>query len=776
MPPSPNVPVPAMPRRNIVHSMGFVIQRAHTLEELLESAVELVATEMGTDVCSIYLLDPEDHQLRLMATYGLDRAALGQVALQMGEGITGHVVDELRSIAVENASSHPGYLYFPETKEEQFQSYLGVPLAIRNRPVGALVVQTRETRTYTVDETLTLGSIAAQLAGVVENARLIDALNQGRRAEKYFEELRNWHSRGRRRPQGKVEDFVLEGGAASPGIAIGPVLKRGLEETNPSHVKLTFRGEAEERDRLTAALEKTRKEILAIQEAAEREVDEEHALVFSSHLLLLNDPVLMERIESGIRASQPAEKAAYDALESFVTKLQGVADPYIRERREDIWDLRGRLVGHLQSASPDDASAAGKIVLARTIAASLVVELKAQGAIGIIAEQGGPTSHGALLARSMGIPAVTGIENLADLVGQSPCVVLDGQSGKVICAPTPATLERYERVAQEDASSRQLDLPFCPLPARSKDGVRVVLQANIGVSADLVVARDSGAEGVGLYRTEFPFMIREDFPTRDEQTRIYGKAFEYFPESPVCFRLLDLGGDKILAGNALNVDVNPFQGYRSARVLLNDPIIIRDQVQAFLLAAEGRPVSVLIPMVSTLAELRGVLACIHGAVDDLRPTAPQAAKTPRVGVMIEVPAAVELAGSLAKSVDFLSIGSNDLIQYTLAASRESASDSAQASPYHPAVLRMIRRTILAGHRENTPVSLCGELAGRPKLTLALVAMGIDSLSLSPGSIPQLKRLLASTTIQPLVENIDQILELAEPEEIQNALAEYVPEL
>jgi phosphotransferase system enzyme I (PtsP) len=756
--------------------MGLVIQRAQTLEELLESAVNLVATEMGTDACSIYLLDPEDRQLRLMATHGLERSALGQVALNLGEGITGRVVQELRSIAVEDASSFPGYRYFPETKEEQFHSYLGVPLGIRNRPVGALVVQTHEQRAYTLEETQTLGSIAAQLAGVVENARLIDALSRGQRSKKYFEDLHNWHSRGRSRRLVDADDIVLQGGPVSPGIAIGPVLKRGLDELTPSQRELPFRGEEEERTRLKEAMQKTRREILVIQEAAEREVDEEHALVFSSHLLLLNDPVLMERMEKGVGAKKPAELAAYDGLEFFAHQLDGVADPYIRERREDIWDLRSRLLGHLQSQSPDDRSAAGKIVLTRNIAASLVVEVKAQGAIGILAERGGPTSHGALLARSMGIPAVTGIDNLVDLVEQNQCVVLDGQSGKVICKPSSETLKQYEQQAQEYASRCELALPFCPLPARTQDGVRIILQANIAVSADLAVARDSGAEGVGLYRTEFPFMIREDFPTRDEQARIYSRAFEHYPDGPICFRLLDLGGDKVLPGNALNVDVNPFQGYRSARVLLNDPSIVLDQVQAFLLAAEGRPISVLIPMVSSLAELRGVLACIHDAVEKLRATAPQAAKTPRIGVMIEVPAAVELAGALARQVDFLSIGSNDLIQYTLAANRENASASAQASPYHPAVLRMIRRTILAGHQEAIAVSLCGELAGQPNLTLALVAMGIDSLSLSPSSIPQLKRLLASAVVKPLVEQIDTILELSEPEEIQRALAGYLPEL
>ena len=508
-----------------------------------------------------------------------------------------------------------------------------------------------------------------------------------------------------------------------------------------------------------------------------READEEHALIFSSHLLLLNDTALRDRVIKKLEQSVNAERAISDTLEGFTNKLRSVADAYLRERIEDIWDLRSRLLDNLlPREASKSSSVGGRIVVTGNIAPSLVVELKAQGAKGIVAERGGPTSHGALLARSMGIPAVTGVSGILQQARGGQSLVLDGIQGRVVLSPSGETLRIYDEMAQKLASEHQLDLRFCHLPARSKDGVQVRIEANIGVSADLAAAREAGAQGIGLYRTEFPFMIREDFPTSAEQVRIYQKAYDNFPDESVTFRLLDLGGDKVLNAGPLEADRDPFRGHRSARVLLDEPRVLQDQVKAFMIAADARPLNILIPMVSTIRELRAVLKLIREAVDELAASADGLEGNPatlRLGAMIEVPAAVELAGAIAREVDFLSIGSNDLIQYTLAADRESARAAEQASPYHPAVLRMIRRTIDAGHKEGRPVSLCGELANHSKLAAALVAMGIDSLSLTPGAIPELKRRLASARILELRGDIDSILELDDAMEIREQLAGYL---
>jgi phosphotransferase system enzyme I (PtsP) len=758
--------------KNIGHEMCFVIQRSHSLREILDNAVQLIAREMGTDVCSIYLLDPRDHRLRLMATQGLDKAALGKVRLALGEGLTGTVVKEMRSLAVEDASTHPAFRYFPETREEQFHSFLGVPLAIRNRPVGAIVIQTRERRSYSREETQTLTTISAQLVGVVENARLIDALDHGEEGVPYLHEVRSWRTIGQVAPQERQEDLILRGSPASPGIALGIALFRGSHDLSFNAPELSFQGEEREMERIANAFEETRKDILKIQQAAEREAGEEHALIFSSHLLLLNDPVLMDRIAASIRQAVSAPAAIYDAFEHFGQKLQNVPDPYIQDRVEDIRDLRSRILDRVLSAEAQSSTMSDKIVIARGIPPSLVVELKAEGARGIITERGGPTSHGALLARSMGVPAVTGIVDIVLTVRSGDTLLIDGGTGKVIVTPSKATLDEYDRTAERLRRRRVSNLRFRTLPARTRDGSAVSLHANIGVGVDLALARENGADGIGLYRTEFPFLIREDFPTQEEQIRIYRKAYEHFPRGPVHFRLLDLGGDKFLPGNALDPDRNPFRGYRSIRLLLQNPAILKDQVQAFVRAAERRPLGILIPMVSSLAELKAALRNIREAIDAIEE--PDVNRSPSIGAMIEVPAAVELASEIARDVDFFSIGSNDLIQYTLAVDRENERAGNRNDPFHPAVLRLIRRTIQAGHALGREVALCGEIASRPRVALALVAMGIDALSLTPSAIPEIKRALASTEIDPLRKDIDLVLALGDAAEVEETLKRYLP--
>ncbi|HZN58488.1 MAG TPA: phosphoenolpyruvate--protein phosphotransferase [Planctomycetota bacterium] len=757
---------------NIAHAMCFVIQRSHSLTEILEKAVELIAREMGTDVCSIYLIDPKDHRLRLMATQGLDKAALGKVTLALGEGLTGTVVKEMRSLNVEDASSHPGYRYFPETKEEQFASFLGVPMAMRNRPVGAIVVQSRERRSYSSDEIQTLQAIAGQLVGVVENARLIDALDRGEAGTRYLHEVKSWRTMGQVTPRQQETDLVLLGSPSSPGIAVGEAVFRGSHELGFDLGNAPFQGEAAEIQRVADAFESTRNEVLRIQVAAEREAGEEHALIFSSHLLLLNDGVLIDRIHAAVKQGATAPAAIYEALEFFGQKLQNIADPYIQDRVEDIQDLRSRLLGQLVAGTGRASSVSDKIVVARGIPPSLVVELKAEGARGIITERGGPTSHGALLARSMGVPAVTGILDIVLLVRSGETLLIDGGKGKVIVSPSADTLQNYQADVDRLRSRRISSLSFRNMPACSRDGVSVSLQANVGVAADMAAARENGADGIGLYRTEFPFIIREGFPTSEDQVRIYRKAFEYFPQGPVHFRLLDLGGDKFVTGGILKPDRNPFSGYRSIRVLLDNPAVLHDQVRAFLRAAGPQRVGILIPMVTSLGELRAAIEHIREAIDDLEDN--NVHRDPQIGAMIEVPGAVEIASELAREVDFFSIGSNDLIQYTLAVDRENARAASSSDPYHPAVLRMIQRTIQAGHRYGKKVAVCGEIASRPAIAALLVAMGLDALSVTPGAIPEVKRALASVEIKKLQDEVEGLLALGEAPQIQDALRRMVP--
>jgi phosphotransferase system enzyme I (PtsP) len=409
------------------------------------------------------------------------------------------------------------------------------------------------------------------------------------------------------------------------------------------------------------------------------------------------------------------------------------------------------------------------IVLAKRIAPSLVIELKTEGAQALLTERGSATSHGVILARAMGIPVVTGIAGVLSSVRRGDQLIVDGTTGVVVARPEQETLHHYQDELQRAKHVRTEHHKFRGQLARTADGVRITLQANVGLASDLSIARENGAEGIGLYRTEFPFIVRGTFPTIMEQVKIYRKAYELFPNGPITFRILDLGADKFVVGEKFAAARNAFHGYRSIRVLFDHPDVLRDQVQALALATGQRTLRLLIPMVSSMEELRRVKDMISQAIASIDD--PSACKEHQVGVMIEVPAAVEIAADIAREADFLSIGTNDLMQYTLVVDREDARMAPLSDPYHPAVLRVIGRVAAAARDQGKPISVCGEIATRPDLALAMMALGIDSFSVVPTAIPGLKQAFANMRLEPMQRQIQQILRLSESRSVSAALRE-----
>lgn len=757
---------------NIPHALSRIIRHSRSLPEILEKAVEIVARDLDLDVCSIYLLDPSDHRLRMAATHGLSPASPGKVVLALGEGITGTVVKEMRAISVEDAPADSRYRYFPESGEEQFHAYLGVPMAIRNRPVGALVVQSRQTRKFSETEEATLHTICAQLVGVVENARLIHALDRPERAKVYLEEVIEWNRKSLGQDEADQGELTLTGNAASPGLAFGKTVFRGAYDLRSDAPVTSSQGPGKERELLEKALELTRQDILEIQEAAEKETDEENALIFSSHLLLLNDPVLHEKIEAYLSEGRSASSAVDDVFAEVARQLESIRDSYLQERVEDIRDLRGRILGHLLEHDATDQNLANRIVVTHGLPPSLVVEMKVQGALGLITERGGLTSHGALLARSLGIPAVTGVENIVYKLRAGDSAIIDGNRGQVILRPGRKSVTRHRSRAERLTTTRIHLQQLCHEPARSLDGVEVQLLANIGLSADIKQARHYGAEGIGLYRTEYPFLIREEFPTRAQQVKIYRHAFRAFPDDPVLFRILDLGGDKYHPRISGPSESNPALGYRSLRMILDQPGLLKTQLLAFVEAAEGRETHVLVPMVSSVDEFLRVKEILHEALDS-EPTL-QAGPV-HLGAMIENPAAVEIAPDLAHHAEFFSIGSNDLIQFTLAVDRENARVARQADPFHPAILRMIYRTVQAAHARGRKIGVCGQHASSPSMALLLIAMGVDSLSLIPNAIPEVKAAIRNARLDDFTTGMAELLGLSSAGEIRSRVEGLLPD-
>ncbi len=743
----------------IERDIPFLVDRLHSLPDILAQAVERIARDMSAEVSAIFLLGPADDRLHLVAAVGLGEGLVGHASMEP-DGILGEAMARMRPVEAElsripelagAAGARPGH---PSVS-------LCVPIALRNRPIGILAVRPLGLGAYSRPEVARLTTIACMLGSIIANARLLDALDHGvvgHYMATGAPRLRSGESPG--------EERILYGSGVSPGVAIGEALYRGAVELSDEAHATRSLGAAKEHARARDAFEMARNDILRIQRATMHESDEEHATIFSAHLLLLGDPSLSARVERAIDAGSSAHVAIDHALSELVRRLQSVEDSYLQERVEDIHDLRSRLLDHLLGGPPRSA-VEDRVVVTGRIPPSLVVELKTERARGLAAEMGGTSSHGVLLARSMGIPTVTGVEGVTEIPPRER-IIVDGTRGMVIVAPREETVARYRDEMRGMEQARTEFLIYRDRPACTKDGVRVALQANVGIAGDLAVARENGAEGVGLYRTELGFIVRGHFPSREEQTRIYARAYEHFPDSPVNFRLLDLGGDKFIPGHGVPVSRNAFHGYRSIRVLFDYPHVLRDQVQAFALAAGTRPLRILIPMVTSLEELRRVRALVREALDEL-PMDVTAQRQPQFGVMIETPAAVELTDHLAREVEFLSIGTNDLIQYSIVVDRE---DSRMASPndyYHPAIVRMIRRAVLAAHAAGKSVTVCGEMTARKEAALLLIALDVDGLSVSPGEIPRLKQAIATSEVGPLRAAVGRILSLPDLESVRRTV-------
>jgi phosphotransferase system enzyme I (PtsP) len=722
----------------IVEELSRIVA-THVPGQVLDAASRTIAAEVDADSCSIFLRDHPSSGLHLRSGFG--HLALGDELKTAAHAVATQALERMRP-ARAGLPSH---------------SLLAVPMSLRGQALGAIVVHA-PSHAFSSEQERMLCAIAGHMVEVVERARFIDAVDNKVGVEEYG---------GMQSDFSKLSgELVLHGTPASPGIAIGAAVFRRAFPRELARRDVSSRGKDSERQRVRDGFEKTRNDILKLQTAAASDLGEDHALIFSSHLMLLNDPILLARIEEAIERDKTAAGAIEEAIDELEGRLRGIRDPYIQERVEDLEDLCSRLLGHLM-ASTSPSQLLEQVVLSPRVAPSLVMEVKTRGAAGIVAEAGGTTSHGALLARSLGVPAVTGIPHVMRSVFVGDVLIVDGTTGTVVVRPSADSLARYRRQAESVERRRTEFLRFRDRVPETADGVRVRLQANVALGVDIVLAKENRADGIGLYRTEFPFIVREGFPTRDEQVEVYRKAYDSFPDGPIAFRLLDLAGDKFVPTTDVGASTSAFHGYRSIRVLYDYPDLLRDQVQAFAIAAGGRPLRILVPMVTSLDDVSRIKLMIDNALGEL--SGVDAPRALQIGAMIEVPAAVELAAELAAELDFFSIGTNDLVQYTLVVDREDSRMSSPRDAYHPAILRMMHRTVSAIHSVGKEVGVCGEMAARPDLAAFLVAIGIDALSVSPRVIPELKQALATVHVKPLGLAAHRILACRNATETERAL-------
>ncbi len=700
------------------------VNHARNLSQALEIIVTRVRKAMATDVCSVYLADAERGGYLLMATVGLNPDAVGRVCLPFGEGIVGEVAECAEPVNLEDAPSHPRFRFIEEADETPYHAFLGVPVIHHRKVLGVLVVQQRARRRFGEDETAFLLTIAAQLAGAIIHARAVGGLSEAA-------------------PRRAAERRGLEGLAGAPGVGIGTAMvlypQADLDAVPDRRVEDV---EAEVAVFLEAAA-LARADVKGMHARLSSILDSEDRALFEAYLQMLEGSSLIDQVVARIRKGSWASGALRDTVAEHVAVFEAMDDPYMRQRAEDVRDIGQRILKCLQKERLRPPDYPDRVVLVgEEITATMLAEAPAEKLAAVVSARGSSSSHLAILARALGVPAVVGVTELPVGRIEGSELIVDGYSGRVYIDPDRAVRDQYAQLAREDAElARELG-GLRDLPAVTPDGHRLPLHANTGLIADLTPSLQCGAEGVGLYRTEFPFMVRERFPGEEEQRRIYRQVVESFAPRPVVLRTLDVGGDKALPYFPIEEE-NPFLGWRGIRITLDHPELFLMQVRAMLRAGEGFDnLHLLLPMISNLEELDEALALVERARRELEEEG-HALPAPRLGVMVEVPSLLYQIEAVAARVDFLSIGTNDLTQYLLAVDRNNTAVARLYDSFHPAVVRAIEQVVRGAGRHQKPVSLCGEMAGNPLATPLLLGLGVGSLSMSASALARVKWVVRS---------------------------------
>lgn len=761
-----------------LQDISAIILQSHHLDETLENIVTLVAKRAHSEVCSLYLLEEQEDTLVLRATYGLSAEAVGQVRLRVGEGLTGLAVEQRKVLSVEEPQNDPRYRYFAGTGEEQFHSFLAIPLFDRNAPLGVMVIQTLERRTFSADETSTLNTIAFQVASIVVNARLLDTIDK---QQDLFDlpsltgdETTISNIEKEISPH---ESAVLRGKVAYPGVIIGPANlideELGFADIYDEHnVDIE-----KELTHLDEALRKTRIETLYLEKRVAERLTQADAAIFHTHLMILEDRGFIEKIHEQIEAGHCAPYALKKVIRSYIKAFNRMEDAYLRERAADMEDIGRRLLSNLLGQQPDSLQLHHTgILVARRLLPSDMAVIDHDKMSGLILESNETNSHSVIMAKALGIPALIGVKGAMSLIEPDTELILDANSGCVFLNPTETILDEYFRLEFDRAQEKERLDQLRDIPALTADGHLIQLRANIGLLSDIDIARRNGAEGVGLYRTEFPYMARSNFPDREEQYQLYRKVVEGFDGAPVTIRTLDIGGDKALPYFSHPKEDNPFMGWRSVRVSLDHRDIFQTQIEAILMAGVHGPVRLLFPMISTLEEIRTCQQLVADAMTTLQREKIDFLNDIPIGAMIEVPAAVSLAPHLAAEVDFFSLGTNDLIQYMLAADRSNPLVQSYYDPLHPAVLSSLAYLAKIAKEKQIDLCLCGEMATDNSCLYAMIGMGIDQFSLSAPYIPHLKDFLSKVSLEEARKVTAKILQMSSSVEIRTHLAQALEKL
>jgi phosphotransferase system enzyme I (PtsP) len=722
-----------------------IIQEVNTARDLqtaLNIIVARVTKAMGTQVCSVYLLDESRERYMFMATQGLNKSAVGHVSIDLDKGLVGFVGERAEPVNLEEAPRHPRYLHIVEVGEEPYHSFLGVPIIHHRTVLGVLVVQQKEARRYDESEEAFLITLSAQLAGVIAHAKATGAIP-------------DVHEMDENTPSAK---FNAAPGA--PGIAIGVACisyPQAELHTVPERTVTDIKYEV---GQFKKALRATRKEIQALARKLKGRLPPEELALFDAYLHMLDDNAIGGEVVVKIKEGFWSQTALRKVIKQHVETFEEMEDSYLRERASDVKDLGQRVLARLQlSEGPREEFPDNTILVGDELTPGMLAEVPKDKLAGIISVKGSANSHVAILARAMGLPTVMGAVDLPIERLEGQTIIADGFEGHVICHPGKEEISQYQKIAREEAALVVGLEELKDLKAETPDGQEMTLCVNTGLMADAARSLDRGAQGVGLYRTEVHFMMNDRFPTEEEQRIIYREQLQAFAPLPVTMRTLDIGGDKVLSYFPIQEE-NPFLGWRGIRVTLDHPEIFLAQVRAMIRAHEGLDgdLRIMLPMISSVSEVDEALRLIGQCYREIIEEGVEV-EMPDVGVMVEIPAAVYQAKAIIKRVDFLSVGSNDLTQYMLAVDRNNAQVAGLYQHFHPAVLHALKQIVDATKAAKKPVSICGEMAGNPGAALLLMAMGYDQLSMSSTSLPVIKWVIRTVKLEDAKKMLKAVLKM-----------------
>jgi phosphotransferase system, enzyme I, PtsP len=728
--------------RVLLRRLREVMAEPVSAQERLDKVVVLIAANMVAEVCSVYVLRV-DGTLELYATEGLKHEAVHRTVMRTDEGLVGLVASEASAINLSEAHTHPAFSYRPETGEEIYHSFLGVPVLRAGNTLGVLVVQNRARRTYSEEEVEALQTTAMVLAEMIASGELSALAEPG--AEP-----------AARRP------LHLTGISLSEGIALGHVV---LHEPRVVVTNVIADDVPKERARLDSALTKLRADLDTMLERGEMAEGGEHREVLEAYRMFAYDRGWTHRLEEAVLTGLTAEAAVERVQSDTRARMLRQTDPYLRERLHDLEDLAHRLMRQLtgqehapaRESLPDNA-----IIVARSMGPAALLDYDRKKLRGLVLEEGGPNSHVAIVARAIGIPAVGEIDNATGVVDPGDAIIVDGSTGDAHLRPSSDMEAAYVERVRLRARRQQQYLALRDRPCVTKDGQSVTLMINAGLVVDLPHIAETGAAGIGLFRTELQFMVAASMPRVSEQQSLYRSVIDAASGKPVVFRTLDIGGDKVLPYMRNVVEENPALGWRAIRLGLDRPGLLRSQVRALLRAAAGRELKIMFPMVAVVAEFDEGKALVERELTHLRRHGHKLPDRVEIGTMVEVPALLYQLDELLERVDFLSVGSNDLVQFLYAVDRGNARVADRFDPLSRPVLAALKDIADKGREHGKPVTLCGELASKPIGALALVALGYRSLSLTPTAVGPVKAMLLEMNVRKAADMLRPLIEKAVP--------------